>query len=430
MAEKPNEQTVVANVISGEVLDERWRVEKRIGQGAMGSVYKAFDLEANRTVALKILAPEHCRKPKVVARFEREAEKMTRLRHPNIVAFEGHGRRGALPFIVMEFLEGLTLGELMTKAGGKLELPETVAIIKQVAAGMVFLHYHGLVHRDLKPQNIFFARGGRVTILDLGVVRDQHQPGLTKPGAMVGTPYYMSPEQILGVEDIDRRTDIYALAAVTFELLTGRPPFLGANNFEVLFGHKNTPPPDASTLVKNVSKDVARVLMRGLAKPREQRPDSVTEFFNELEAAAGVARVDLLQAFQFSAKPKVRAKVQAPAASRPSDTQTSSPSIPTEEPQPEERPKEDTARVEAPEEPQLDPTVETGEVHVAVTLKGQGPASIGVDGRPQGEAPKKLTLSVGPHRIRIELEGHRTVERWVTVGPHTSTNLRIFLEKA
>ena len=176
---------------------------------------------------------------------------------------------------------------MIEKHGGKLGLNETVAIVKQICSGLSFLHANGLVHRDIKPQNVFLGVGGRVIILDLGVVRDQANPGLTRPGAMVGTPYYMSPEQILGVEDIDQRTDVYALAAVTFELLTGRPPYLGNNNFEVLYGHKNTPPPDANALVKTVPKNVSQVLVRGLSKRRDERYDSVSEFLADLEAACG-----------------------------------------------------------------------------------------------------------------------------------------------
>lgn len=462
----------------GELLDQRWRIETRIGQGAMGSVFKGRDVQANKAVAIKILAPEHCRKPKVVARFEREAEKMTGLRHQNIVAFHGHGRRGALPFIVMEFLEGMTLSDLVEKQGGKIGLAETVAIVKQIAAGLSFLHHHGLVHRDIKPQNVFFGVGGRVTILDLGVVRDQANPGLTRPGAMVGTPYYMSPEQILGVEDIDRRTDVYALAAVTFELLTGRPPYLGNNNFEVLYGHKNTPPPDAAALVKGLSKNVAQVLVRGLAKRRDERPDTVTEFVADLEAAAGVKKVDLAKAFPLVSEPRpvtaqktrLVPKIKEPpppppppppaAESVPEASNSdvvSVPGVPLSETSTsgeqktvilrfDEKPKDeaprggvdrtfvgpspgDTAEPTRGNPVGVIPT--SGQLRVVVTAKGiAASANLVVDGKPSGTSPSTLTLSAGPHQVRIELAGYRTVERWATVVPGTSTNLRVFLEKA
>ncbi|MFO0594140.1 MAG: serine/threonine-protein kinase [Myxococcaceae bacterium] len=532
MAADSPDHTVVVHVTPGELLDQRWRIETRIGQGAMGSVYKGRDVQANKLVAVKILAPEHCRKPKVVARFEREAEKMTGLRHPNIVSFQGHGRRGVLPFIVMEFLEGMTLSDIVEKHGGRVGLAETVAIVKQIAGGLAFLHHNGLVHRDIKPQNVFFCVGGRVTILDLGVVRDQANPGLTRPGAMVGTPYYMSPEQILGVEDIDKRTDVYALAAVTFELLTGRPPYLGNNNFEVLYGHKNTPPPDATALVKTVPKGVSQVIIRGLAKKRSDRPDTVTEFVADLEAAAGAKKVDLAKAFPFvvASEPQVthqktrlvsKLKPDAappppvhtaedpipeasnsdvvsvpgvlapsdsepggspPPAPEPSSTGTSGeqktvifrfdekPKIranvpglasappPAEEPPPQKiraqvqapPPADERTYVGAPgselptnaaaaasdektgDNPALGtgPNPTTGQLRVVVTAKGKAAeADLIVDGKKGGRSPTTLTLGAGPHRIRIELEGYKPVERWSTVIPGTSTNLRVFLEK-
>lgn len=292
------EQTVVLKVAPGEVFDRRWRIETRIGQGAMGSVFRGTDLQSGRIVAVKILSPDHCRKPKVLARFEREADLMMTIQHPNIVRMYGHGRRGAVPYLVMEHLEGFTLAELQQRSGGKMAIEDVVALLRQVAAGLTFLHHHELVHRDIKPQNVFLAGDGRTRILDLGVVRDQANPGLTRPGAMVGTPYYMSPEQILGLEDVDKRTDVYALAATAFELLTGRPPYLGANNFEVLYGHKNAPVPDASTLVKGLSKGVSKVLGRGLAKRREERYETANEFALDLEGAVGEVKVDLLALYR------------------------------------------------------------------------------------------------------------------------------------
>lgn len=282
------DQTVVIHVVPGQVLDERWRIDSRIGQGAMGSVFRGRDLVGQRVVAIKILSPEHCRKPKVLARFEREAAAMVELRHPNIVQLFGHGRHGLLPYIAMEFLDGFTLADVLEQHGGTLGLRESVAVIKQVAAGLSFLHHHGLVHRDVKPQNIVISAAGRVTLLDLGVVRNQHNPGLTRPAPWWARRITCHPSKLPGTDDIDRRTDVYALrAAMTFELLTGRPPFLGNNNFEVLYGHKNLPPPDASQLAKSVPKPVGQVLVHALAKRREERPDTVSELVADLEAITG-----------------------------------------------------------------------------------------------------------------------------------------------
>jgi serine/threonine-protein kinase len=436
----------------------------------MGSVFRGRDLRSKGLVAVKILAPEHCRKPKVLARFEREAETMTTLRHPNIVQLHGHGRRGALPYIVMELLDGLTLSDVLLKREGRLSLAEAIGVVKQVASGLSFLHHHGLVHRDVKPQNIVIGAGGRVTILDLGVVRDQANPGLTRPGAMVGTPYYMSPEQIYGVDDIDRRTDVYALAAMTFELLTGRPPFLGNNNFEVLYGHKNVAPPDASLLVKSVTRPVAQVLMRGMAKKRDERPDSVSELVADLEAAAGVKKIDLGKAFAFvTARPPEKTSLSPRIAGEPtrmvprhvprSDAEPEEGSSPEPEPDEAERTDGKTVmlRVDATfigpapgreEEktryitmPDLRPVpegdtgegsepLEAGELQVLVSFRGRAVrAAVTVDRTMRAHSPCTLSLSPGDHAIRVELAGYQVVERSADISPAQQTTIRVALEK-
>lgn len=469
------DNTVVLSVTPGEVLDDRWRIEQRIGQGAMGSVFRARDLEHDLVVAIKILAPEHCHKPKVLARFEREAELMTSIRHPNIVQLFGHGRRSALPYIAMEYLEGMTLSEVLTHRNGRLGLGETVAVVKHIASGLAFLHHYGLVHRDVKPQNIFVSAGGRITILDLGVVRDQANPGLTRPGAMVGTPYYMSPEQILGQDDIDRRTDVYALSAMTFELLTGRPPFLGASNFEVLYGHRNTPPPDASLVVKTVTPAVAEVLTNGLAKERTERPESASEFAANLEAMAGVPRVDLARAFDFVTSKKAQ-KRQAAAAKPGRPTPSALPMASAEDviSVSGKRPKqqldfdevhdevhnsgptslvamddpaqtragpEDTFVGDGPQPAETDDDTGTdydqealnntreGQLRVVVLLGGQPiAAAVRVDRVLRGPSPRTMWLSPGVHVVSAVAPGVSPVERTVKVSVGTVTNLKIKLE--
>ncbi|MEW5741945.1 MAG: serine/threonine-protein kinase [Myxococcota bacterium] len=482
MAADSQDHTVVIHVTPGEVLGDRWRVESRLGQGAMGSVFRGRDLTTQGLVAIKILAPEHCRKPKVLARFEREAEKMTGLRHPNIVQLHGHGRRGALPYIVMEYLDGMTLADVLQHEGGTLPLPETIALVKQLALGLAFLHKNGLVHRDVKPQNVIVNGEGRVTILDLGVVRDQANPGLTRPGAMVGTPYYMSPEQILGAEDIDKRTDVYALAAMTFELLTGRPPFLGENNFEVLYGHKNLPPPDASKVQASVPQNVGKVLMRALSKRRDERPDTVTELVAELEAAAGPKKVDLSRRFAFASKRapqkgrdekrEDQTRILKPAPSRAAPTKDAPPSLPPRDTREspsgevpmaesgdvvsvpglavgeshsdlrtvvmrvdevEEQPRHttDPGAASGDEEPPAEEAPKMGQLRVVVTARGKAAnAAVSVDGIYEGVTPRTLTLTAGTHKVKIEMAGYKAVERTAEVTAESSANLRVVLEKA
>ena len=364
--ENRQEHTVVFLVTPGDILDERWLIESRIGQGAMGSVFRGKDLQQPRKVAIKILAPEHCRKPKVLARFEREAKLMTTLRHPNIIQLYGVGRRGALPYIVMQYLEGMTLSDVVKTKGGKLTPGESLWVLKQIAAGLSFVHHHGLVHRDIKPQNVFVGPGGRVTILDLGVVRDKSNPGLTKPGAMVGTPYYMSPEQIQGTDEIDKRTDVYALAAMTFELLVGRPPFLGTTNFEVLYAHKNNPVPDAAQLNKSINKHVAQALSRGLAKKRDDRPQSASEFYADLEAFIGVQeKVDPLKAFAFLDEAAAAARTKEKKKDQERKKSTRAPTVQLSKPDLADVPPPKTGRDDRPGPPVLEPV--SGEVPMALS---------------------------------------------------------------
>jgi eukaryotic-like serine/threonine-protein kinase len=466
-----SDQTVVLSVLPGEVLDDRWRIESRVGQGAMGSVFKGKDLTSNEAIAIKILSPEHVRKPKVLARFEREAELMTTLRHPNIVQLYGHGRRGVLPYIAMEFLEGLTLSEVLQHLGGAMALAETVATVKQIASGLAFLHRHGLVHRDVKPQNVFMTIAGRVTILDLGVVRDLHNPGLTRPGAMVGTPYYMSPEQILGVDDIDKRTDVYALAAMTFELLTGRPPYLGSNNFEVLFGHKNSPPPSATEINKAIPKDVSQVLMRGMAKRREHRPESASELASDLEAVAGMKKVDLARSFPFlnrrrsptaghrSKTPRkasseiplardadVASVSSASALPRRASRETKASALHDEvtsshhaRPPPNSagavaipNTQEEGVNLEHVDADALKPQpvakVAAGQLRVVAQMRGEAvKALLFVDGTSRGLTPRTVVLAEGRHELRIDKKGAHSVSRMVEVKADEVLTLRIEL---
>ena len=287
-------------VAPGLLLEGRWRLIQPIGKGAMGVVFRGVDLQERRGVAVKFLAAKHCDKPNVLARFEREARLMTTLRHPNIIRLYDVGRYGVQPYIVMPFLRGLTLAQVLEFRQGRLSCGEALAVVGQMAAGLSFIHHHGLVHRDIKPQNVFVSQKGRVIILDLGVARDKADPGLTKPGTLVGTPYYMAPEQIGGTAEVDKRTDVYALAAMTFELLVGRPPFVGADPFEILQAHKHEAPPDASRLSSQVSREVAREISCALAKNKAQRPQSASEFYANLKVLIDFhAEVDLAEAFPF-----------------------------------------------------------------------------------------------------------------------------------
>jgi serine/threonine protein kinase len=452
VAEELSEHTVVIRVSDGELLENRFRIDTKVGQGAMGSVFRGWDEKSGCSVAIKILNPAHCRKPKILARFEREAAKMTTLRHPNIVQFLSHGRRGALPYIVMEFLEGLTLTEALAKKGSSFSLPQTLAILKQLVAGLSFLHSHKLIHRDVKPQNVILSPSGKVTILDLGVVRDQAAPGLTRPGAMVGTPFYMSPEQILGASDIDVRTDVYALAAVTFELLVGHPPYLGNNNFEVLYGHKHLSPPNANVLKKSVSREVASVLQLGLTKDRKSRVATVDEFLSlmldaaQMKVNAQISFEDVFSALNRSkipdAVPLVGNETIQEFSSRNTRLHTTpvshavSPFQTADEEQPNQSRSElKTVMIrqsdwEIPKAPTRASQKHVGHLRVLVTSGGQmASAMLWVDGEKHGPTPATLTMPEGPHLLRVELAGFRSLDKPIVVNQNSTSTLTLVMKK-
>ncbi len=281
----PNTRTVVLPLAMGDLLEGRWRIDEQIGRGAMGTVFAAWDVEEHRKVAVKILAPERCRDPEFVARFEREAQLLSTIDHPNVVSLRAVGRRGALPYLVMAFVEGMSLGELLEVKGGRLDPEPFLEVMRQICAGLAAMHQRGLVHRDLKPANVIVGNDGHVTLLDLSVARNVREPVFTRPGQTMGTPFYMAPEQIDGRGDVDARADIYALGALAFELLTGRPPYQAATEHEVLRQHKRAPVPSATQVHRSVPLAVSEVLRRALAKSPAERFKSVPQLLEALETA-------------------------------------------------------------------------------------------------------------------------------------------------
>ncbi len=416
------DQTVVVQLATGEILDGRWRIDSQLGQGAMGSVFNGTDLKLKKRVAIKVLSPEHAHRKKLVARFEREVSMMATLSHPNIVAFSGHGRWGALPYLVMEYLQGLTLTDILRRKGAPLSIAEAVAIVRPLSQGLHFLHSNNVTHRDVKPQNIIVTTEGRVVILDFGVVRDQSHPGLTKPGAMVGTPFYMSPEQILGLEDVSAPTDIYALASVTFELVTGRVPYQGTSNFEVLYGHRNAAIPDASQVNPQVPKSVGAVLMRGMAKDRAKRYRSVLEFANDFEQASHAKRIDLTKAFAFL---NTATDPRSPTGDVPVAAASDVKSVLAKNDSASDTP--DTAVTTLIQLPQLGSmipaTLSVTAIHHGRPIKAQ----LTVDGQVRGTTPKSLLLGPGRHEVRVIGKGTRGVERVIELIAGSTFKLEVDL---
>src|SRR5918912_4174512 len=212
-------------MVVGEVVAGRYELEELLGTGGMSSVFKARDTLLEREVALKVLHQHFTEDEQYVERFRREARAVASLSHPNIVTILDRGEDEGRQFLVFELVEGRTLAELLQEEG-RLPVPRALEIAIQVARGLGFAHEHGLVPRDVKPQNVILNGDGRAKVTDFGIARSLEVQGVTQDGMVLGTSNYIAPEQARGGE-VDPRTDVYSLGVVLYELLTGDVPFSG-----------------------------------------------------------------------------------------------------------------------------------------------------------------------------------------------------------
>jgi hypothetical protein len=259
-------------------------VEARRGSGGFAAVYRARDVETGAPVAIKVLHAFLARTASVRRRFWREAETIARLAHPRIVRLLAHGEHDGLPYLVMAWLEGETLAEVI-RARGAIPLDEAMPIFEALAGALAAAHAHGVVHRDLKAANVALTDDG-ATLLDFGIAKlaDVPSGGFTTPGARLGTPHYMAPEQLLG-RSIDPRTDVYAFGILVFEAVTGRRPFDGPSLSEVEERQLTEPPPAPSRLAA-VPAALDAVIARAMAKQPDHRHATIGELLAELRAVA------------------------------------------------------------------------------------------------------------------------------------------------
>jgi serine/threonine-protein kinase len=268
------------------VLDGRYELGDPIAEGGMAQVRHGRDLKLKRDVAIKILRAQFAASPEFLDRFHREAELAAQLSHPYLVNVFDVGQEGELHFIVMELLPGRTLKDL--SADGPLTLDRAIELTREVALGMAFAHQRGLVHRDLKPQNILLSATGHAKVADFGLALAGESSQLTQPGTVWGTVQYISPEQAQGLP-ADARSDVYALGAIFYELLTGQPPFDGATPASIMMKHVYDAPPDASLSNASIPHAAARVAQRAMAKlPADRFPsmDALAQALADVRDAA------------------------------------------------------------------------------------------------------------------------------------------------
>ena len=266
----------------GTVLAERYQIVKLLGEGGMGAVYRAHDQELDRVVALKVIRPELARNAQVLGRFKQELILARQITHRNIIRIFDLGQAEGTRFITMEFIEGEDLSQILAHRG-KLPAPEAAGIIAQVARGLEAAHSEGVVHRDLKPQNIMLDAQGKASVMDFGIARSMDASNMTRTGALMGTPTYMSPEQAQG-QKVDARSDLYTLGIIFYELLTGHPPFETDNPMATLVRRLQEKPVPPVQAEPSVPKVIDEMVLKMLATKPEDRYQSATEILAGLDA--------------------------------------------------------------------------------------------------------------------------------------------------
>jgi len=253
----------------GRIFTNRYETEREIAQGGMAEVYLARDRLLDRPVALKALFPEYAREPSFVERFRREAQAAANLNHPNIVAIYDWGQESGTYFIVMEYVEGRSLRDLV-RSEGPLDAHQAADITAEIAAALAFAHRSGVVHRDVKPGNVLLTRSGTVKVTDFGIARAGTSDGLTQTGSVMGTATYFSPEQAQGLP-VDGRSDVYSLGVVLYEMVTGVVPFTGDSPVAVAYKHVREQPVPPSRRNPDVPADLEQIILTALAKDPDHR---------------------------------------------------------------------------------------------------------------------------------------------------------------
>ena len=301
------------DVFLGTTINDRYQILSRLGSGGMSVVYKARHTLLHQNLAVKFLLPENDLDSKTLNRFQQEAKAAYSLNHPNIARVSELGVEGAHPYIVMDFVEGPTLGEIIEK-DGPMPVDRTLRLISQACAGLEHAHAKDVIHRDIKPGNLIISKEGgpknanqgeTLKIVDFGIAKIMHAAEgtqhLTQTGEVFGSPLYMSPEQAMG-KTLDSRCDVYALGCVMYEALSGKPPFRGANILDTLTKHINDEPEP----LKDTPAALRVIVKRAMEKLPKDRYQTMKEFRNDLEAVLEGNQSKLTSTIKLLIKPKVR----------------------------------------------------------------------------------------------------------------------------
>ncbi|HUJ61125.1 MAG TPA: serine/threonine-protein kinase [Kofleriaceae bacterium] len=286
MPQKPASGPLTTTLEPGQVLAQRYRVQRLLGKGGMGAVYLADDEVLGELVALKVISCAFAAdESAMIARFRREASAARKVSSPSVIRIHDLGEaRPGLLYLSMEYFAGRTLTELIAQRG-IVPLKDVQDILLQIGNGLEAAHQAGVIHRDLKPSNVLIGERGAVKLIDFGLATTAVGDGLTATGAMLGTPHYMAPEQVRG-KAVDARTDIYALGALAYHLVTGRPPFAGENAIAIGFAHLSEAPIPPRQIRKDCPAALETAILAALAKAPEDRPASAKAFLDQAFAAS------------------------------------------------------------------------------------------------------------------------------------------------
>ena len=274
--ETPQEELTRGTTFAG-----RYEIIEELGKGGMGKVYRVEDTKLKQEIALKLIKPEMAKDKKTIERFRNELKLTRNIRHKNVCGMYDLGETERVHFITMEYVPGEDLRSLIRRIG-QLSLGKSISITKQICEGLAEAHRLGVVHQDLKSSNIMIDKEGNVRVMDFGIARSLGAKGITGAGVMIGTPEYMSPEQV-EAKEVDRRSDIYSLGIILYEMVTGSVPFEGDTPFTIGLKHKSEVPKNPKELNAQIPENFSSVIMRCLEKEREQRYQSAGELKSELE---------------------------------------------------------------------------------------------------------------------------------------------------